>query len=136
MADEETRTRGLRLQRWTQLRGSLERNEIHVLGLQEHHCRTHEDMDSNSRRLRGLKWDYIGNTSTTLKSGVMVLWQKHRWTLQNSYSSCPRTIIASFHDEDAREWTMISAHFHHDPAPRKKQWAKMVAALELSLIHI
>ena len=59
MADEEMRMKGLRVKRWMHVRSSLERNDVHLLGMQEHHCKTHEEMDSNSRRLRGRKWDYI-----------------------------------------------------------------------------
>ena len=123
---------GLRVKRWMHLRSSLERNEVHLLGMQEHHCKTHEEMDSNSRRLRGRKWDYIGNISRSLKSGVMILWQKDKWTLLNSYSTCSRTVLAQYRDEDGMEWTIICAHFHHDPGPRRKQWTRLANALEKS----
>ena len=55
--------RGLKPQRWVRLRSSMNRNEIHVLGLQEHHHkargnnpdamqRAHERIEQGTRRLR------------------------------------------------------------------------------------
>ena len=90
-------------------------------------------MDSNSKRLRGRKWSYIGNTSRSLKSGVMILWQTERWTLRNAYSTCSRTVIAHYGDEDGMEWTVVCAHFHHDPGPRRKQWTRLTNALQRTM---
>lgn len=83
-AEEETRVQGLRRQRWTGIKSTIERNGIQVVGLQEHHSKSHSDMDSDSLRLRGRQWDYVGNISRSLKSGVMILWLKDRWKLVNS----------------------------------------------------
>ena len=101
-----------------------------MVGLQEHHSKSHSDMDSEGVRLRGRQWDYVGNISRSLKSGVMILWLKDRWKLVNSYSTCSRMLIAQFEDEDGMEWTIVCAHFHHDPGPRKKQWARLVRAMD------
>ena len=69
----------------------------------------------------------MGDVSLTPKSAVLIMWQHTRWTLRTSYSSDARTLICE--DEDGGEWTAVSAHFHHDPGPRRKQWARLVAAL-------
>ena len=35
--DDATEIRGVKLQRWVQLRASMQQNDVHILGLQEHH---------------------------------------------------------------------------------------------------
>ena len=60
----------------------------------------------------------------------MIVWQTERWTLQNAYSTCSRTVIAHYRDEDGMEWTVVCAHFHHDPGPRRKQWTRLMNALQ------
>ena len=71
----------------------------------------------------------VGNLSLTPKSGVVLMWQHDGWTLRTSYASDARTVVCEFEDEDGATWTVVSAHFHHDPRPRRKQWARLVAAL-------
>ena len=139
--DDATKIKGVKLHRWVQLRSSMQRNDVHVLGLQEHHYkaqgrdpgaipRAHDRLEQGTKRMRGQKWSMVGNLSLTPKSGVLIMWQHDRWTLRTSYSTDARTLICEFEDEDGATWTAISVHFHHDPAPRRKQWARLVAALQ------
>ena len=139
--DDATKIKGVKLHRWVQLRASMQRNDIHVLGLQEHHYkaqgrdpgaipRAHERLEQGTKRMRGQKWSMVGNLSLTPKSGVLIMWLHDRWTLRTSYSTDARTLICEFEDEDGATWTAISVHFHHDPAPRRKEWARLVAALQ------
>uniref|UniRef100_A0A7S1N8S7 Endonuclease/exonuclease/phosphatase domain-containing protein n=1 Tax=Eutreptiella gymnastica TaxID=73025 RepID=A0A7S1N8S7_9EUGL len=140
--DDLTRFRGIKRPRWIQLKASMSNNDIHVLGLQEHHYKSraptqesriqaHERMEQGTKKLRGQKWSMMGNLSLTPKSGVLTMWQHSRWTLKNSYSTDSRVLVCHFDDEDGGEWTVVTAHFHHDPAPRKKQWARLVATLQM-----
>ena len=62
----------------------------------------------------------MGNVSLTPKLGVLIMWQHGRWTLRKSYSLDARTLICQFEDEAGGEWTMVSAHFHHDPGAQTK----------------
>ena len=136
--DDATKIRGVKLQRWVQLRVSLNRNDIHVLGLQQPHykaCghepgtmqRVHDRLEHGTRRMQGQKWSVMENISLTPKSGVLIMWQHTGWTLRTSYSSDVRTLVCEF--EDGGERMVVSAHALRDPGPWRKQWARLVAAL-------
>ena len=58
------------------------------------------------------------------------MWQHDRWTLRTSYASDARTLVCEFEAENGATWTVVSAHFQHDPGPRRKQWARLVATLQ------
>ena len=48
--DNTTKIRGVKLQRWVQLRASLNRKDVHVLGLQQHHYKAQgNDPDAMQR---------------------------------------------------------------------------------------
>ena len=107
--DNATKIRGVKLQRWVQLRASMQRNDIHVLGLQEHHYkaqgrdtgaipRAHDRLEQGTKRMRGQKWSMVGNLSLTPKSGVLIMWLHDRWTLRTSYSSDACTLICEFEE--------------------------------------
>ena len=73
--EDERQQSGAKLTRSAALRMAARRNKVDVIGVQEHHFRSHEGLQEGTRRLRGLEWGYAGNTSLTPKSGTMVLWK-------------------------------------------------------------
>ena len=127
--EEERQQSGAKLTRSAALRMVTRRNKVDIIVVQEHHFRSHEGLQEGTRRFRGLQWGYTGNTSLTPKSGTMVLWKEAQYKQVTAYSTCSRTLVVVLEDEEGQQWTIVSAHFHHDPGPRRKQWKRLVKAL-------
>ena len=118
--EDERQQPGAKLTIWPALRMVAKRNKVDIMGVQEHHYRDHDRMQEGTKRLRGLEWGYVGNTSLTPKSGVMVLRKAGRYKQTSAYSTCARTLVVVWEDEEGQVWTMAIAHLHHDPDPRRK----------------
>ena len=122
--------------RWTHLKGFLLHTGTEVLGLQEHHFRTvgglnvDEIVKKETRPLVGNTWGMIWNESEGCRSGVMILWKRQHWQLMDSWSLEKRVLAAQLQNEEGESWTFVCAHFHHDPARRARQMARLERMLE------
>ena len=123
------------LPRWQYLSSVARQENASVLGIEEHHFRTLEELNAGVKPFAANKWSIIGNASLSPKSGVLIAYEKKKWQLTSSFSIDSRLLAVQLRDKEGQQWLFIIGHFHNEPYLRNKQWRKLQKAL-LPFLHL
>ena len=106
--------------------------EVSVLGLQEPHVRTDEQLATASSIFVKKGFNLLTNFSPQGNGGAAVAWNITKWPkLVLSFAIEPRIIMAELANPDGQTIVVLSCHFSHVPSLRKAQWAKLHKARHL-----
>jgi len=112
------------------LKYAIREEKIDILGIQEHHMRKHEEIQSNMRTWEKDNFGYIAPEATIEREGVTILWDSRNWKLTTSMPLTSRIMIAVLQGSGGSEITIVSGHMPNDPTERRKLWMK-VSKLEI-----
>ena len=101
---------------------------IDILAIQEPHLQTDAQRARAENIFATRGYSLLAPLSPEGRGGVATAWGP-RWTLTNSFSIDPRTLITTFSDSDGNLVSILNGHFHHDPIKRKRQWATVSKTL-------
>ena len=107
--------------RYQSLLAALKRHKVSMVGVQEHHWSSEDDVAKVNGWLLPKGWGVEGTWSRK-RDGVALLWNKSEWTLLNSLAFEPRLLLGKFLHSSGDEIVILVGHFEVDPLQRKLQW--------------
>ena len=100
--------------------------DVSVLGLQEPHIRTEEQLSTATSIFMKKAFNLLSNFSPQGNGGAAVAWNTAKWPkLVLSLAIEPRIILDELANPDGQSIVVLSCHLSHVPSLRKAQWAKL-----------
>ena len=110
--------------RYQALFGVIQRHNLSMVGVQEHHWGSLSKAEE-ARRWLGRKGWAMRETCGVGREGVALLWKGSEWSEVSSMSIHPRLLIVQMkHVSGDTLWVLVG-HMHCEPGMRKKQWEQL-----------
>ena len=96
------------------------RTELSVMGIQEPHLRTLQDLEAFVETVSNAGLHYLGGTTPVGRGGVGLIYSA-AFTVHNSWSIAPRIMFCTLHGPDTVPLSVLTVHLHHDAGVRRSQ---------------
>ena len=106
----------------------MDQHGIQLAGIQETHFDTEAEI---SQQKYWPKRDYgMEATVASGRGSAPVLWRQAIWSATKSHRLEPRILIVTLRHQTEQQVRVVSAHMHHRPGVRERQWRRLQQHLQ------